>query len=125
MIHRFLSKFFIKKGGKVEDFRNKKKEIYCEQVRAGKRTYFFDIKATRSNDYYITITESKRKVKDEGEGFFYEKHKIFLYKEDFDRFIRALTNSVKYAKEELLTDDTHSSYSKAEKALASTPSEEL
>ena len=109
----------------MEDLRNKNKEIYCEQVRAGKRTYFFDIKATRANDYYITITESKRKAREEGEGFFYEKHKIFLYKEDFDRFIRALTNSVKYAKEELLTEEVTPHYNREERKLASTPNEEL
>ena len=110
----------------MEDFRNKNKEIYCEQVRAGKRTYFFDIKATRANDYYIIITESKRKAREEGEGFFYEKHKIFLYKEDFDRFIRALTNSVRYAKEELLGEDSTHQYNREERKLASAaPNEEL
>ena len=60
-------------------------EIYSNAVRAGKRTYFFDVKATRGNDLYVTITESKKKYKDDGE-FFYEKHKLFLYKEDFDKF---------------------------------------
>ena len=75
-------------------------EIYSERVRAGKRTYFFDIKSTRSNDYYLTITESKRRYKDD--GFVYEKHKIFLYKEDFDKFITALNSSVDHVKTELL-----------------------
>lgn len=79
-----------------------KVEIYSQRVRAGKRTYFFDIKSTRSNDYYLTITESKRRFKDE--GFFYEKHKIFLYKEDFDKFIEALKQSVEHVKTELLPD---------------------
>lgn len=79
-----------------------KVEIYSQRVRAGKRTYFFDIKSTRSNDYYLTITESKRRFKDE--GFFYEKHKIFLYKEDFDKFIEALRQSVDHVKTELLPD---------------------
>ena len=60
-------------------------EIYSNAVRAGKRTYFFDVKATRGNDLYVTITESKKKYKDDGE-FFYEKHKLFLYKEDFEKF---------------------------------------
>ena len=60
-------------------------EIYSNAVRAGKRTYFFDVKATRGNDLYVTITESKKKYKDDGD-FFYEKHKLFLYKEDFDKF---------------------------------------
>jgi hypothetical protein len=62
-------------------------EVYSKAVRAGKRTYFFDIKSTRGNDLYITITESKKRL-DEGAGF--EKHKIFLYKEDFDKFREGL-----------------------------------
>ena len=79
-----------------------REEIYSERVRAGKRTYFFDVKATKSNDYYLTITESKRRPKDD--GFFYEKHKIFLYKEDFNKFVEALNNTVAHVKEELLPD---------------------
>ncbi|GAB4230888.1 MAG: PUR family DNA/RNA-binding protein [Ekhidna sp.] len=77
-------------------------EIYSERVKAGKRTYFFDVKATRSNDYYLTITESKRKPKDD--GFFYEKHKIFLYKEDFNKFLEALNTTVNHVKEELMPE---------------------
>ena len=77
-------------------------EIYSERVRAGKRTYFFDVKATRSNDYYLTITESKRRFK--GDGFFYEKHKIFLYKEDFHKFVEALNETVNHVKTELLPE---------------------
>ena len=75
-------------------------EIFSKRVRAGKRTYFFDVKATRSNDYYLTITESKRKYKND--GFSYEKHKIFLYKEDFVKFVEALNESVEHVKSELL-----------------------
>ena len=78
-------------------------EVYSEQVRAGRRTYFFDIKATRANDFFICITESKRKPK--GDGFIYEKHKIFLYKEDFDKFFVAMTSSIKRAREELMTEE--------------------
>lgn len=77
-------------------------EIYSERVKAGKRTYFFDVKATRSNDYYLTITESKRKPKDD--GFFYEKHKIFLYKEDFNKFVKALNSTVDHVKTELMPE---------------------
>jgi len=62
-----------------------KDEIYSKVVRAGKRTYFFDVKATRGNDLYLTLTESKKKYKDDGD-FYFEKHKIFLYKEDFEKF---------------------------------------
>lgn len=85
-------------------------EIYSERVRAGKRTYFFDIKATRSNDYYLTITESKRRYKDD--GFFYEKHKIFLYKEDFNKFVKALNETVNHVKEELMPDIDFDSFDK-------------
>ena len=77
-------------------------EIYSERVKAGKRTYFFDVKATRSNDYYLTITESKRKPKDD--GFYYEKHKIFLYKEDFNKFVEALNTTVDHVKNELMPE---------------------
>ena len=81
---------------------NRKEEIYSKRVRAGKRTYFFDVKSTRSEDYYLTITESKKRFKDD--GFFYEKHKIFLYKEDFNKFVDALTDCVDHVKEELMPD---------------------
>lgn len=77
-------------------------EIFSKRVRAGKRTYFFDVKATRSNDYYLTITESKRKPKED--GFTYEKHKIFLYKEDFSKFVNALNETVDHVKEELMPE---------------------
>jgi hypothetical protein len=87
----------------VEDNTDKgRDEIYSERVRAGKRTYFFDVKATKSNDYYLTITESKRRFKED--GFFYEKHKIFLYKEDFNKFVEALNDTVNHVKNELLPD---------------------
>lgn len=81
---------------------NDREEIFSERVRAGKRTYFFDVKATRSNDYYLTITESKRKYKQD--GYTYEKHKIFLYKEDFNKFVNALNSTVGHVKDELLPD---------------------
>ncbi|MEL7006223.1 MAG: DUF3276 family protein, partial [Bacteroidota bacterium] len=68
----------------------------------GKRTYFFDVKSTRSNDYYLTITESKRRFKDD--GFVYEKHKIFLYKEDFNKFMEALNDTVDHVKTELMPE---------------------
>lgn len=79
---------------------NDRQEIFSERVRAGKRTYFFDVKATRSNDYYLTITESKRRYKED--GFFYEKHKIFLYKEDFNKFVKGLNDTVGHVKNELM-----------------------
>lgn len=72
-----------------------KEEIYTKIVRAGKRTYFFDVKATRKDDYYLTITESKKRLGKEGKVF-YEKHKIFLYKEDFEKFADGLKDAVSY-----------------------------
>jgi len=83
-----------------ENKTNGRDEIYSAKVKAGKRTYFFDVKATRSNDYYLTITESKKRFKED--GFTYEKHKIFLYKEDFNKFMEALTNTVNHVKHELM-----------------------
>lgn len=72
-----------------------KEEIYTRVVRAGKRTYFFDVKATRNDDYYLTITESKKRLGKEGKVF-YEKHKIFLYKEDFEKFTEGLKDVVAF-----------------------------
>jgi hypothetical protein len=72
-----------------------KEEIFTKIVRAGKRTYFFDVKATRQDDYYLTITESKKRLGKEGKVF-YEKHKIFLYKEDFEKFTDGLKDAVSF-----------------------------
>lgn len=91
-----------------------KEEIYSKRVRAGKRTYFFDVKATRSNDYYLTITESKKRFKED--GFYYEKHKIFLYKEDFDKFSNALDECIAHVKDELMPDFDFSQFDKDENA---------
>ena len=67
------------------DNNNYRDEIYSKSVRAGKRTYFFDVKSTRGGDYYLTITESKKRFQQDG-SFHFEKHKLFLYKEDFEKF---------------------------------------
>ena len=91
-----------------------KDEIYSKVVRAGKRTYFFDVKSTRGNDLYLTITESKKRIKDDGDSF-YEKHKIFLYKEDFDKFTDGLEDalgkigSLKEGDSKFKDDEHHSS----------------
>ena len=77
-----------------------REEIYSKAVRAGKRTYFFDVKATRNNDYYLTITESKKKFDDNGTQNF-EKHKIFLYKEDFEKFKEGLEEAIVVVKNAL------------------------
>jgi hypothetical protein len=73
-------------------------DVYSKPVRAGKRTYFFDVKATKNNDYYLTITESKRRLDRDGR-FVYDKHKIFLYKEDFEKFSQGLEEIIQYIKE--------------------------
>jgi hypothetical protein len=83
------------KENPVETESFEKEEIFSNAVRAGKRTYFFDVKATRRNDYYLTITESKKRFNKDGR-FFYEKHKIFLYKEDFEKFMEGLEGVVDY-----------------------------
>ncbi len=75
-----------------------REEIHSKAVRAGKRTYFFDVKATRRNDYYLTITESKKRFNRDGK-FFYEKHKLFLYKEDFDKFADSLNEIIEFIRE--------------------------
>ena len=73
-------------------------DVYSKPVRAGKRTYFFDVKATKNNDYYLTITESKRRIEKDGR-FAYDKHKIFLYKEDFEKFTLGLEEVIAFIKE--------------------------
>lgn len=105
----------------MEDNHEKEREeIYSQRVRAGKRTYFFDVKATRSNDYYLTITESRRRYKDD--GYFYEKHKIFLYKEDFNKFVVALEETVGHVKEELMPEYDFNQFEHTEAAPSHTTS---
>ena len=79
-------------------------DVYSKPVRAGKRTYFFDVKSTKGNDDYLTITESKRKVEKDGR-FAYDKHKIFLYKEDFDKFAEGLQEVIDYIRENCLSGE--------------------
>ncbi len=80
---------------------NKMESIYSKRIRAGKRrTYFFDVRATRANDYYLTITESRKRFNDGG----YDRHKVFLYKEDFNKFLKALTETVDHVKTQLMPD---------------------
>lgn len=79
-----------------EEFNTEKPEVFSSRVKAGKRTYFFDVKSTRGNDYFITITESKKQTFADGTVTF-DKHKIFLYKEDFMKFMDALNDAMDYA----------------------------
>ncbi len=90
-----------------------KNGVYSKRLKAGKRrTYFFDVRTTRANDYFLTITESKRRFDDNG----YERHKIFLYKEDFNKFIDALGEAVAYVKTELLPDFDFDQFSHEEQS---------
>ncbi|MBC8314481.1 MAG: DUF3276 family protein [Bacteroidales bacterium] len=77
-----------------------REEIFSRAVRAGKRTYFFDVKKTISGEYYLTITESKRRFNNDQGKFYYEKHKLFLYKEDFDKYVEGLTDVIGFIKTE-------------------------
>ena len=92
-------------------FDNEKRNdsVYAKKVKAGKRrTYFFDVRQTRGNDYFITITESTRRFEDEG----YNRHKIFLYKEDFNRFMESLNDVVDHVKNELMPDFDYDEYAR-------------
>lgn len=87
----------------MENGNNDKKleAIYSKRLRAGKRrTYFFDVRSTKGNDYYLTITESRKRFDDNG----YDRHKVFLYKEDFNKFLKALNEAVEYVKTDLMPD---------------------
>jgi len=89
--------FYLVMGEFEKKESHEREEIFSKAVRAGKRTYFFDVKSTRKNDYYLTITERKRRYEQDG-SFQVEKHKIFLYKEDFDKFTNGLNEVVEFIK---------------------------
>ena len=99
---------------------SKSNSVYATRVRAGRRrTYFFDVKQTKGKDYYITLTESTRRH--DGDG--YERHKLFLYKEDFNRFLAGLEETIDYIKTELLPDYDYGEFDRrhAENDAAATP----
>ena len=85
----------MEEGTEKNDFG--RTEIFSKAVKAGKRTYFFDVKATKKNEFYLTITESKKRMDEDGK-FFFEKHKIFLYREDFDKFTEGFKEVVDHIK---------------------------
>ena len=88
-------------NGNYEQNDKKMESVYSTRIRAGKRrTYFFDVRATRANDYFLTITESRKRFDNNG----YDRHKIFLYIEDFNKFLKAITEAVDYVKTELMPD---------------------
>ncbi len=95
----------------MDNERNQRRfeSVYSKKVRAGKRrTYFFDVRRTKGDDFYLTLTESTRKFNGEG----YERHKIFLYKEDFNRFVASLEEVVEYVKTELMPDYDYDEYTR-------------
>ena len=91
----------------MSEQQNYRDDLYSKAVRAGKRTYFFDVRCTKGSDLYLTITESKRRFADDGKVF-YEKHKLFLYKEDFDKFSEGLDGAIDKIKMLQATGDFNS-----------------
>ena len=95
------------RGGGDRNGDNRNESLYSKRIKAGKRrTYFFDVRSTRGNDYFITITESKKRFDDNG----YDRHKMFLYKEDFNKFVTALSETVNYVKTDLMPDFDFDAY---------------
>jgi hypothetical protein len=88
--------------------------LFSRAIRAGKRTYFFDVKATRQDEQYLTITESKRRFSNEQGKFFYEKHKLFLYREDFEKFMKGLTDSIQFIETGEVPEDYEEQHSGAQ-----------
>lgn len=104
------------------DFDNREREeVFSKKVRAGKRTYFFDVKATRSNDYYVTVTESKKRLED---GVFV-KHKIFLYKEDFEKFAEGLKDTIDFIKSNQEVVEKRYEYVEIPEAVKATADEDF
>jgi len=105
--------------GRIEgqNERSEKEEVFTKVVRAGKRTYFFDVKSTRHEDLYLTITESKKRLGKEGK-MFYEKHKIFLYKEDFEKFTEGLREAIAFAGNGELVHSVSASVEEHEEAVS-------
>lgn len=100
---------------------NKFDSVYTSKVRAGKRrTYFFDVKKTKTNDYYITITESTKKIDNDG----VERHKIFIYKEDFNRFVKSLNEVVDMVKKELMPDFDYEQFERRQEEWEAQKNEE-
>jgi hypothetical protein len=95
------NKNYNDRGGDHHNGDGRNESLFSKRIKAGKRrTYFFDVRSTRGNDYFITITESKKRFDDNG----YDRHKMFLYKEDFNKFIAALTETVNFVKTDLMPD---------------------
>lgn len=104
--------------------RSDKEEVFTKVVRAGKRTYFFDVKSTRHEDLYLTITESKKRLGKDGK-MFYEKHKIFLYKEDFEKFTEGLREAVTFAGNGEVVHTDHRVLEETDEAAVAVPASEF
>jgi hypothetical protein len=104
--------------------RSDKEEVFTKVVRAGKRTYFFDVKSTRHEDLYLTITESKKRLGKDGK-MFYEKHKIFLYKEDFEKFTEGLREAITFAGNGEILHTERSVIEESEDVVAAIPATEF
>ena len=87
------------------EMQNEKEDLFSKAVRAGKRTYFFDVKTTKGDEKYLTITESKRRFDNDQNRFFFEKHKIFLYKEDFQKVSKALNDAINFIETGVYPED--------------------
>jgi hypothetical protein len=109
---------FEKNEEKMENDSKFREEIYSKAVRAGKRTYFFDVKSTRRDEFYLTITESKKRFEQDG-SFHFEKHKIFLYKEDFEKFIDGLQEVISYIDQNQQDDSDSEIHSRFEEVISS------
>ena len=109
-----------------DNYMMEREEIHSKVMRAGRRTYFFDVRATKAGDYYLTITESKKFTNDDG-SFHYKKHKIYLYKEDFSEFKDSLDEMISFIidekGEEVISDRHQSDYKKEEEEVSSSNSE--
>lgn len=105
--------------------RIEQEEIFSQVLRAGRRTYFFDVRATKADDYYLTVTESKKFTHDDG-SFHYQKHKIYLYKEDFTDFHEMLGKATDYIisekGNEVISERHQKDFKKEDTALEETPS---
>jgi len=113
----FLAESY-KKLTNMSDYTMEKEEIFSKVMRAGRRTYFFDVRSTKGGDYYLTITESKKFTNDDG-SFHYKKHKIYLYKEDFIEFKDHLAEMIDYiidAKGEEVISERHQADYKREES---------
>jgi hypothetical protein len=100
----------------MSELMNEGNEVFTKRIKAGKRTYFFDVKETKSGEYYITLTESKKRFNSDTGKFFYEKHKIFLYKEDYTKFRAGLNEVIDFIQENQGFDESYERFQNDEES---------